>query len=71
MLKRVREHKEKLVEGFTKQYDVSMLVYFEVHAEAKAAITREKQLKAWKRAWKIELIELKNPDWKDLYLELI
>jgi putative endonuclease len=66
----VYEHREKLVEGFTKQYDVGRLVYFEVHADIEAAITREKQMKKWNRAWKVRLIEESNPNWDDLYIQI-
>jgi putative endonuclease len=55
------------VEGFTKRYGVAKLVYFEVHSEVKAAITREKQMKKWNRAWKVRLIEENNSNWDDLY----
>ena len=71
LIKRVWEHKQKLVEGFTKDYDVNQLVYFETHTDVYAALTREKQLKVWKRNWKLELIETENPDWKDLYPGLV
>jgi putative endonuclease len=67
--KRVWEHREGVVEGFTKQYGVKNLVWYEVHEDPVGAITREKQLKKWNRAWKLELIENKNPEWKDLFLE--
>jgi len=67
LVRRVYEHREKLIEGFTKQYDVSRLVYYEVHSDIEAAITREKQMKKWNRAWKIRLIEEDNPNWDDLY----
>ena len=67
LLKRIYEHKNNLVDGFTKQYNVHDLVYFETSPEIESAIAREKQLKVWKRAWKIELIEKNNPDWKGLY----
>jgi putative endonuclease len=70
LIRRVYEHREKLVEGFTKQYDVSRLVYFEVHADIEAAITREKQMKKWNRAWKVRLIEESNPNWDDLYIQI-
>jgi putative endonuclease len=70
-VKRVWEHKSNLVDGFTKRYDVRMLVYFEQHADMTAAITREKQIKKWNRAWKLRLIEERNPEWKDLYEELL
>ena len=68
--KRVSEHKNDLVDGFTKKYRVHRLVYFESTTDVKAAITREKQLKAWKRQWKIQLIEKGNTDWRDLYEDL-
>ena len=68
--KRVYEHKHGLIEGFTKKYNVHKLVYFEKTDDAIGAITREKQLKKWKRKWKIKLIEKDNPEWKDLYDEL-
>ena len=67
LIRRVYEHREKLVEGFTKQYDASRLVYFEAHSDVEAAITREKQMKKWNRAWKVRLIEESNPNWDDLY----
>jgi putative endonuclease len=70
LVKRAYEHKQDLVEGFTKRYGVHELVYFEMHEDMVAAITREKQLKKWNRAWKIELIEQRNPEWRDLYAEL-
>ena len=65
--KRVYEHKEKKVEGFTQKYDVSKLVYFEQTSDVHSALARERQLKKWNRAWKINLIEKNNPQWKDLY----
>ena len=71
LVKRVYEHKEKLVEGFTKKYNVCKLVYFEETDEIIEAITREKQIKGWIRRKKIALIESKNPEWKDLYEELV
>ncbi|WP_008310768.1 GIY-YIG nuclease family protein [Leptolyngbya sp. PCC 6406] len=67
LVKRVWEHKNNVVEGFTKKYSVHRLVYFEVHEDMVSAITREKQIKKWNRAWKLRLIEEKNPTWKDLY----
>jgi len=67
LLKRVWDHKNKIVEGFTQKYEVDKLVYFEIHDDAQAAILREKQLKKWRRAWKLLLIEKMNPDWNDLY----
>lgn len=68
--RRVWEHKHALVKGFTKEYSVDILVYFEQHEDIEQAIIREKQIKAWKRKWKLELIEKGNPDWKDLYYEI-
>ena len=70
LIKRVYEHKQNLVEGFTKKYNVKNLVYYENTSDVKAAIQREKQLKKWKRAWKIELIEKNNPTWDDLFYSL-
>ena len=67
LVKRIWEHKNQLVEGFTKKYHVQQLVYFEQHQDMLSAITREKQLKKWNRAWKIALIEEGNPDWRDLW----
>jgi len=58
-------------EGFTAKYHVKKLVYFEVHDTAASAITREKQIKKWRRTWKLELIETSNPDWDDLYDSVI
>ena len=68
--KRVYEHRNDLVEGFTQQYKVHNLVYYEIFEDIKEAIKREKQLKNWKRAWKIKLIESKNSAWEDLYDEI-
>ena len=70
LIKRVWEHKNHLVEGFTKKYGVENLVYYETHQTADSAISREKKLKKWNRAWKIRLIEKHNPDWHDLYEKL-
>jgi len=67
--KRVFEHKNKLVDGFTKKYNVNKLVYFEYTQQPQDAIVREKRLKKWKRQWKIDLIEKMNPEWKDLYYD--
>ena len=68
--KRVWEHKNDVAEGFTKRYGVHTLVYFEVLGDMYAALTREKQLKKWNRAWKIGLIQRGNPTWRDLWDEL-
>ena len=70
LVRRVYEHREKLVAGFTKDYNVSRLVYFEVYGDVENAIVREKRLKKWNRAWKVELIEKDNPDWNDLYPQI-
>ena len=67
LVKRVFEHKENLIEGFTKKYNVHKLVNFETAEDVMSAITREKQMKKWRRKWKIELIEKENPEWTDLY----
>lgn len=71
LIRRVWEHKNDFVEGFTKRYGVHMLVYYEQCESIESAITREKQLKKWKRRWKLELIEKMNPGWKDLYQDII
>lgn len=68
--RRIYEHKNKLIEGFTKKYDLKILVYYEIYNNIDLAITREKRLKKWKRIWKLKIIENKNPYWKDLYEEL-
>ncbi|NPV20298.1 GIY-YIG nuclease family protein [Bradyrhizobium aeschynomenes] len=67
LIRRVAEHKAKLIESFTEKYNVIRLVYFEQFDDASNAIMREKQLKKWNRAWKIRLIEENNPNWDDLY----
>jgi putative endonuclease len=71
LLKRVWEHKNDLLEGFTKRYGVDRLVYYELHEDMVSAITREKQMKKWNRAWKLELIERQNPGWRDLWEEIV
>jgi putative endonuclease len=63
----VYEHKNDLVEGFTQKYNVHHLVWYEVHESRESAFQREKQIKKWKRAWKLKLIERNNPYWDDLY----
>ena len=70
LIKRIWEHKNNCVEGFTKKYKVHRLVYFEKHFSAESAIQREKRLKTWKRQWKIDLIEKDNPEWCDRYTEV-
>ena len=67
LVKRVWQHKNNMVEGFTKRYGVHQLVWYELHDNMESAIEREKRLKNWKRAWKLNLIESANPDWQDLY----
>jgi len=69
--KRIYEHRNDLVKGFTQKYGVHMLVYYEMHNDIREAIQRESQMKAWKRAWKLELIEKENPDWNVLYETII
>jgi putative endonuclease len=69
--KRIWEHKHNVIEGFTKTYQVHTLVYFEMHENITAAISREKQLKKWNRAWKLQLIERQNPDWTDLWQAIV
>ncbi|HBK33969.1 TPA: hypothetical protein DEP34_02125 [Candidatus Uhrbacteria bacterium] len=68
--KRIWEHKEGVVKGFTKKYGIRHLVYYEIHSTITGALQRERQLKRWKRTWKINLIMNMNPQWKDLYEEL-
>ena len=67
--KRIYQHKNKLVDGFTKKYKVHMLVYYEQTKDIQSAIIREKQMKKWNRKWKIRLIEQFNPNWKNLYFD--
>jgi putative endonuclease len=71
LIKRVWEHKNGFVSGFTKKYEVHSLVYYESHEDMESAILREKQIKKWNRDWKIRLIEEKNPGWKDLYKNIV
>ncbi len=71
LLKRVYEHKNNLIEGFTKKYSVHNLVYYEVYSNIYDAIAREKRMKKWKRKWKIELIEKSNPQWMDLFCDMM
>ena len=71
LTRRVWEHKNDLVDGFTKKYGVHRLVYFELHISMMEAIRREKQIKKWRRAWKIELIEKENPEWRDLWSSIV
>jgi len=71
LVKRVWEHKNDQAEGFTKRYRVHELVYYELHEDMVSAITREKQIKKWNRAWKIELIEKNNRNWTDLWPQIL
>ncbi|MCJ7813841.1 MAG: GIY-YIG nuclease family protein [Candidatus Atribacteria bacterium] len=70
LVKRVCEHKNNIIEGFTKKYNIHKLVYYEITDDIESAIRREKQLKKWNRKWKLNLIENSNPEWIDLYFEL-
>ena len=71
LIRRVWEHKNHVVDGFTKTYGVDQLVWYEVHETMESAINREKATKEWQRAWKIRMIEQTNPDWEDLYESLL
>jgi len=71
LVRRVYEHREGVVEGFTDTYKVKMLVYYEQHATAMAAIQREKNIKHWSRKWKIDLIRSMNPEWRDLWNDIV
>jgi putative endonuclease len=71
LIKRIWEHKNNMVEGFTKKYNVHNLVWYELHVNMNSAIEREKNIKEWKRNWKLNLIEKSNPDWRDLYEDII
>ena len=68
--RRIFEHKQRLIDGFAKKYNIDSLVYYETHPSLSSAVKREKQLKNWHRQWKINLIESANEEWKDLYLEI-
>lgn len=70
LAKRIWEHKEKILNGFTAKYGVNKLVWYEVHDSRESAFARERAMKKWNRGWKIELIENDNPDWRDLYFGL-
>ena len=71
LVKRIWEHKNNLVDGFTKRYSVHDLVWFELHDTMDSAINREKNIKEWKRAWKLKMIEKDNPAWRDLYIDVV
>ena len=70
MPRRIWEHKNKFVDGFTQKYGTDKLVWYELHETMESAIQREKNIKDWNRSWKLKTIEAMNPDWKDLYEEL-
>jgi len=70
LARRAFEHREGMVDGFTKQYGLKMLVYYEYYDDIRAAIQREKTMKHWRRSWKVKLILALNPDWRDLYADL-
>jgi len=70
LIRRISEHRAGMVEGFTKKYAVKTLVWYELTESIESAIVREKQIKKWNRAWKVELIEKANPGWRDLYPEI-
>ncbi|HEY3520581.1 MAG TPA: GIY-YIG nuclease family protein [Rhodanobacteraceae bacterium] len=71
LIQRIWQHRNDVVDGFSRRYRTHKLVYFEQHASMEAAIVREKQIKKWNRAWKLELIEKHNPYWRDLYLSIL
>ena len=71
LVQRVWQHREAIADGFTSKYRVKTLVWYEVHDEALSASTREKQIKKWNRAWKVEMIEAANPYWNDLYPSIV
>jgi putative endonuclease len=71
LVKRTYEHKHNTVDGFTRKYNVHNLVYYETYKDIEEAILREKQMKKWNRKWKVRIIEENNPEWKDLYNEVI
>ncbi len=71
LVQRIWQHKNDLVEGFTKRYRVHTLVWYEVHESMESATGREKAIKEWKRAWKLEMIEKGNSSWRDLYEEIV
>ena len=71
LIRRIWEHKNDVVAGFTSEYNIHRLVYYELHEDIESAILREKQIKKWNRLWKIELIEDYNPEWNDLYNSIL
>jgi putative endonuclease len=71
LVKRIWQHRNHRVPGFTERHDVALLVFFEMHVSMEAAIVREKRLKKWERVWKLRLIEEQNPGWRDLWPEIL
>ena len=71
LVQRIWQHRNDQADGFTKKYEVHLLVWYELHETMESAIAREKAIKEWKRAWKLELIEAANPQWQDLYDEIV
>ena len=71
LIKRIWQHKNNVVKGFTERYSIHQLVWYELHETMESAIRKEKMLKNWKRVWKLELIERSNPNWQDLYGTII
>jgi putative endonuclease len=67
LVRRIWEHRTNAIEGFSRRHEIHQLVWYELHGTMESAVQREKALKNWKRAWKLELIETNNPDWQDLY----
>ena len=70
LVRRVQQHKNNLIDGFTKRYGVHLLVWYELHGSMASAIKREKAIKEWKRRWKLTLIEEQNPTWRDVYVDV-
>ena len=71
LVRRIWQHKNDVIRGFTSRYGVHTLVWYETHESMESAITREKAIKEWKRSWKLELIERNNPTWRDLYNDIV
>jgi putative endonuclease len=71
LMQRVWQHKHDVFQGFTRKYNVKILAYYEVHENAESALLREKKIKKWRRAWKLGLIEENNPEWRDLYEDIL
>jgi putative endonuclease len=71
LVKRIWQHRTGAVEGFSRRYGVHLLVWYEMHASMQAAIARERAIKRWNRSWKVELVEQTNPQWRDLYEDIV